>query len=121
MDGFVLEEKSFFRLYISIAETASKKIGTLILSMKFFLLRLLLSQCIDDAAWHTMMKGIWLEAGLVKSYRDSKLQRVVGLLGCWNVGLLVLHLLDPLAHRRNEANFKIFFRYLIDVHLNWQK
>ena len=89
--------------------------------MKFFLLRLHLSQCIYDAAWNTMMKGIWLEAGLVRSYRDYKLQRVVGLLGCRDVGLLVLHLLDPLAHRRNEANFKIFFRYLIDVHLNWQK
>ena len=55
MDGSVLEEKSSFKMLgltfsskldwdsyiISIAKTVSKKIGALIHSMKFFLLRLL--------------------------------------------------------------------------------
>ena len=55
MDGSVFEEKPSFKMLgltffskldcgsyiISLAETASKKIGTLICSMKFFLLRLL--------------------------------------------------------------------------------
>ena len=49
IDGFVLEEKLYFKMLgltfsfniSSIAATAAKEIGALVLSMKFFLLRLL--------------------------------------------------------------------------------
>ena len=73
MDGFVLEEKSSFKMLgltlfskldwgiISIAKTAFKKIGALIRSMKFFFLRLL---CISinvpyGHVWNTIvMSGL---------------------------------------------------------------
>ena len=71
MDGSVLEEKSSFKMLgltfssklnwgsyiISIAETSSKKIGALIHSMKFFLLRLLcISINLPDAhVWNTVV------------------------------------------------------------------
>ena len=71
MDGSVLEKKSFFKMLgltsfkldwgsyiISIAKTASKKIGALIHSMKFFLLRLLyISVNLSSAhVWNTVVK-----------------------------------------------------------------
>ena len=74
MDGCVLEEKSSFKMpgltfsskfdcvsyIIFIAKTASRKIGALICSMSFFLLRLL---CIsinlpERHAWNTVAMSV---------------------------------------------------------------
>ena len=106
MDGSLLEEKSSFKmlaltvspnlncgsLFISIAKTASNKIGALIRSMKFFLLRLL---CISvnlpyAHVWNTVaMSGLLL---------------LVAIWNCWisykngHAGLLVLLFMLLLNH-----------------------
>ena len=108
MDGSVLEEKSSFKMLgltfcskldwgfyiVSIAKTASKKIGALVLSMKFFLLRLL---CISinlayDLVWNTVVMS-----GLVL---------LVATWNCW-----ITASLEPLAHHQNVASLSLFCRY----------
>ena len=104
MDGPVLEKKTSFKMLgltfsskldwgsyiVSIAKTASKKIGALIRSMKFFLLRLL---CISISLPYGHVWNTAVMSGLVL---------LVATWICWiiyrngYVGLLVLHLLPLL-------------------------
>ena len=112
MDGSVFEEKSSFKMLgltfsskldwgsyiISIAKTASKKIGTLIRSMKFLsTIRPRMESCCH----------VW--AGAPSCYLEllDKLQKQI----CRTVGPSLAASLEPLAHRQNVASLSLFYRY----------
>ena len=119
MDGSALEEKSSFKMLgltfsskldwsfyiISIAKTASKKIGALIRSMKFlspevalYLYKSTICPCMEYCC------HVWAGApSLYLGFLD-KLQKII----CRTVGISVAASLEPLAHRRNVASFKSF-------------
>ena len=122
MDGSILEEKSSFKMLgltfsskldwgsyiISIAKTASKKIGALIRSMKFlspevalYLYKSTIGPCMEYCC------HVW--AGAPSCYLDllDKLQKRI----CRIVGPLLAASLEPLAHRRNVASLSLFYRY----------
>ena len=122
MNGSVLEEKSSFKILgltfsskldwgsyiISIAKTASKKIGTLIHSMKFlspevnlYLFKSTIRPCMEYY-WH-----VW--TGGPSCYLDllDKLQKRL----CRTVGPSLATSLEPLAHHRNIASLSFFYRY----------
>ena len=122
MDGSVLEEKTFFKMLgltfsskldwgsyiVSIAKTASKKIGALIRSMKFLcpevalcLYKSTIRPCIEYYC-HS-----W--AGAPSFYLEllDKLQKRI----CRTVGPSLAASLEPLAHRRNVASLSLFYRY----------
>ena len=86
MDGSVLERKSSFKvlgLIISVAKSASKKIGALIHSMKFIS---------HVPSWYLELL--------------DKLQKQI----CKTVGPSLAVSLEPLAHRQNVAR-SLFYRY----------
>ena len=116
MDGFVLEEKSSFKMLgltfsskldwgsyiISIAKTASKKIGALICSMKFFSPEVALYLCKSNIR-PCMEYCCQVWAGSPSCYLEmlDKIQKRI----CKTV--------DPsLAayHRRNVASLSLFYR-----------
>ena len=122
MDESVLEEKSSFKrlgltfsskldscsYIVSTAKTASKKIGALIRSMKFFspefalyLCKTTIRPCMEYCC------HVW--AGAASCYLEllDKLQNRI----CWNVGPLLAAFLEPLAHRQNVASLSLFYRY----------
>ena len=122
MGGSILEEKSSFKMLgltfsskldwvsyiISIAKTASKKIGALILSMKFlspevalYLYKSTIRPCMEYCC------HVW--AGAPSCYLDllDKLQKRI----CRNVGPSLAASLEPLAHRRDVASLSLFCRY----------
>ena len=122
MGGSILEEKSSFKMLgltfsskldwgcyiISIAKTASKKIGALIRSMKFlspkvalYLYKSTIRQCMEYCS------HVW--AGAHSCYLDllDKLEKWI----CRIVGLSLAASLEPLAHRRNVASLSLFYRY----------
>ena len=122
MDGFVLEEKLSFKMLgltfsskldwgsyiISIAKTASKKIGALIRFMKFlspevalYLHKSTIRPCMEYCC------HIW--AGAPSCYLDlvDKLQKWI----CRIVGPPLAGSLEPLAHRQNVASLSLFYRY----------
>ena len=122
MDGSVLKEKSSFKVLgltfsskldwgsyiISIAKTASKKIGALIHSMKFlspevalYLYKSTKCPCMEYCC------HVW--AGAPSCYLDllDKLQKRI----CRIVGPSLAAFLEPLAHRRNVASSSLFYRY----------
>ena len=122
MGGSILEEKSSFKMLglpfsskldwgsyiISIAKTASKKIGALIRSMKFlspevalYLYKSTIRPCMEYCC------HVW--AGAPSCYLDllDKLQKLV----CRIVGPSLAASLEPLAHRRNVAILSLFYRY----------
>ena len=122
MDGSILEEKSSFKMLgltfsskldwgsyiISIAKTASKKIGALIRSMKFlspevalYLYKSTIRPCMEYCC------HVW--AGAPSCYLDllDKLQKRI----CRIVGASLAASLEPLAHRRNVASLSLFYRY----------
>ena len=122
MDGSVLEEKSYFKMLgltfsskldwgsyiISIAKTASKKIGALIRSMKFlspevvlYLYKSTIRPCMENC-WH-----VW--AGAPSCYLEllDKLQKRI----CRTLGLSLSASLEPLPHRRNVASLSLLYRY----------
>ena len=122
MDGSVLEEKTSFKMlglifsskldwgsYIfSIAETASKKIGALIRSMKFlspevalYLYKSTIRPCMKNCC------HVW--TGPPSCYLDllDKQQKRI----CRFVGPSLAASLEPLAHRRNVASLSLFYRY----------
>ena len=130
MGGSILEEKSSFKMLgltfsskldwgsyiISIAKTASKKIGALIRSMKFlspevalYLYKSTIRPCIEYCC------HVW--AGAPSCYLDllDKLQKRI----CRIVGPSLAASLEPLARRRNVASLSLFYRYLVDVLQNW--
>ena len=122
MDGSVLEEKTSFKTMglafsskldwgsyiVSIAKTASKKIGALIRSMKFRS---------PEVAIYPSKSTIWLYmeycchvwAGAPSCYLEllDKLQKLI----CRTVGPSLAASLEPLAHRRNVASLSLFYRY----------
>ena len=118
MDGSVLEEKTSFKILgltfssklnwssyiVSIAKTASKKIGALIRSMKFlspevglYLYKSTMRPCIEYCC------HVW--AGAPSCYLEllDKLQKRI----CRTVGPSLAACLEPLAHRRNVASLKV--------------
>ena len=122
MDGSVLEEKTSFKMLgltfsskldlgsytVSIAKTASKKIGALIRSVKFlspevalYLNKSTIQPCIEYCC------HVW--AGAPSCYLKllDKLQKWI----CRTVGPSRAASLEPLAHRRNVANLSLFYRY----------
>ena len=126
----VLESKSSFKMLgltfspkldwgsyiISIAKTASKKIGALIRSMKFlppevvlYLYKSTIRPCMEYCC------HVW--AGVPSCYLEllDKLQKRI----CRTVGPSLAGSLEPLAHRRNVASLSLFYIItLVDVHLN---
>ena len=122
MDGFVLEEKTYFKTLgltfsskldwgsyiVSIAKTASKKIGAFIRSMKFlspevalYLYKSTIRPCMEYCC------HVW--AGAPTCYLEllDKIQKWI----CRTVGPSLAASLEPLAHRRNVASLSLFYRY----------
>ena len=122
MDGPVLEEKSSFKMLgltfsskldwgsyiISIAKTASKKIGVLIHSIKFlspevalYLYKSIIQPCMEHCC------HVW--AGAPSCYLKvlDKLQKQI----CRAVGPSLAASLEPLAHCWNVASSFPFYRY----------
>ena len=122
MYGSNLEEISSFKMLglsfsskldwvsyiISLAKTASKKIGALILSMKFLSLEVALylykssiRPCMEYCC------HVW--AGTPSCFLEllGKLQKRI----CMTVGPSFAVSLEPLAHRRNVASLSLFYRY----------
>ena len=122
MNRSILEEKSSFKMLgltfsskmdwdsciISIARTASNKIGTLIRSVKFLS---------SDVALYLYKSTIWpcmgycchVWAGAPSCYLEllNKLQKRM----CRTVGSSLAVSLEPLAHRRNVTSLSLFYRY----------
>ena len=122
MNGSVLEEKSSFKMLaltfssefdwnsyiISIAKTASKKIGALIRSMKFlspevarYLYKSTIRPCMEYCC------HVWAAAPSCYLEMLDKLQKRI----CRTVGPSLAASLEPLAHRRNVASLSLFYRY----------
>ena len=122
MDGSVLEEKTSFKMLgltfsskfdwgsyiVSIAKTASKKIGALIRSMKFlspevtlYLYKSTNLPCMEYCS------HIWAGAPSCSLELLDKLQKRI----CWTVGPSLAASLEPLAHCRNVASLSLFYRY----------
>ena len=122
MYGSVLEEKTSFKMLgltfsskldwgsymVSIAKTASKKIGALIRSMK----------CLSPKAALDLYKSTirpcmeycrHVLAGAPSCYLEllDKLQKRI----CRTVGPSLAASLEPLAHPRNVASLSLFYRY----------
>ena len=122
MDGSVLDEKSSFKMlrltfssklawgsYImSIAKTASKKIGALIHSMKFLSLEVALYlykstiQPYLEYCCH-----VWTDAPSCYLELLEKLQKQI----CKTVAPSLTASLEPLAHCRNVTSLSLFCRY----------
>ena len=106
--GLTFSSKSDWGSYIiSIAKTASKKIGTLIHFMKFlfpevalYLYKSTIRQCMEYCC------HVW--AGAPSYYLEllDKLQKRI----YRTVGPSLAAHLEPLAHRRNEPSLSIFCR-----------
>ena len=122
MDGSILEEKTYFKMLgltfsskldwgsyiVSIAKTASKKIGVLIHSMKFLSPEVALY--LYKSTIQPYMEyccHVW--AGAPSCFLEllDKLQKRI----CRTVGPSLAASLEPLAHRRNVASLSLFYRY----------
>ena len=109
MLGLTFSSKLDWGSYIiSIAKTASKKIGDLIHSMKFhspevalYLYKSTICPCMEYCC------HVWAGAPSCYSELLDKLQKRI----CRTVGPLVAASLEPLAHRRNVASLRLFCRY----------
>ena len=124
MDWSVLEEKTSFKMLgltfcskldwgsyiVSIAKTASKKIGVLIRSMKFlspevalYLYKSTIRPCMEYCC------HVW--GGAPSCYLEllDKLQKQI----CRTVGPSLAVSVEPLAHRRNVASLSLFYRYYV--------
>ena len=122
MDGFVLEEKSSFKMLgltyssklywvsyiISIAETASKKIGALIHSMKFLSPEVAL-YLYKSTLWACMEFCCHVWSGAPGCYLEllDKLQKWI----CRSVGPSLAVSLELLTHRRNLPSLSLFYRH----------
>ena len=102
---------------ISIAKSASKKIGALICYMKSLSPEVALY--LYKSTIRPFMEyccHVW--AGAPSYYLEllDMLQKRI----CRTVGPSLAASLEPLAHRRNVANLSLFYSItLVDVHLNW--
>ena len=122
MDGSVIEEESSFKMLgltfspkldwgsciISVAKSASKKIGALIHSMKFlspevalYLYKSTIQSCMEYC-FH-----VWV--GAASCYFDllDKPQKRI----CTSVGPSLTASLEALTHRRNVVSLSFFYRY----------
>ena len=109
MLGLTFSSKLDWGSYIvSIAKTASKKIGALIRSMKFlshevalYLYESTIRPCMEYCCY------VW--AGAPSCYLDllDKPPKQI----CRAVGPSLATSLEPLAHRRNVASLSLFYRY----------
>ena len=122
MDGSVFEEKLSFKILgvtfsskldwgtyiISIAKTASKKIGALICSMKFlspevalYLYKSTMRPCMEYCC------HVW--AGARTCYLEllDKLHKQI----CMTIVPSLAACLEPLAHCQNKASLNLFYRY----------
>ena len=122
MDGCFLEEKASFKMLgltfsskldwgsyiVSIAKTASKKIGALIRSMKFLSPEVAL-YLYKSTIWPCMEYCCYVWAGAPRCYLEllDKLQKRI----CRTVDPSLAASLEPLAHRRNVASLSLFCRY----------
>ena len=93
---------------ISIAKTASKKIGALIRSMKFlspevalYLYKSTIRPCVEYCC------HVWDGAPSCYLELPDKLQKQI----CRIVGPSLAASLEPLAHRRNVASLSLFYKY----------
>ena len=93
---------------ISIAKTASKKIGALICSMKFLSPEVAL-YLYKSTIWSYMEYCCHVWAGAPSCYLDllDKLQRRI----CRTVGPSLAAFLEPLAHHQNAASLSLFSRH----------
>ena len=126
MDGSVLEEKTSFKMLgltfssnldwgsyiISIAKTASKKIGALIRSMKIlspevalYLYKSTILSCMEYCC------HVWAGAPCCYLELLDRLQKRI----CRTVGPSLATSLEPLAHRRNVASLSLFYRYYFGI------
>ena len=122
MDGSVLEEKSSFKMLgltfsseldwgsyiISIAKTASEKIGALIRSMRFLSTGVALY--LDKSTIRPCMEyccHVWTGAPSCYLKLLDKLQKRIGR----TVGPSLVPSLEPLAHRQNLTSLILFYRY----------
>ena len=93
---------------ISIAKTASKKIGVLIRSMKFFSPEVALYLCKSTICpCMEYCCHVWACAPSCYLELLDKLQKRI----CRTVGPSLAASLEPLAHRRNVASLSLFYRY----------
>ena len=109
MLGLTFSSKFHWGSYIvSIAKTASKKIGALICSMKFFspevalyLYKSTIQPCMEYCC------NVW--DGAPSCYLEllDKLQKLI----CRTVGPSLATPLEPFAHRRNVARISHFYGY----------
>ena len=122
MDGFVLEEKSSFKMLgltfsseldwgsyiISIAKSASRKIGALIRSMKFLSPEIAL-YLYKSTIWPCMKYccHVWAGAPSYSLELLDKLQKQI----CRTVGPSLAASLEPLAHCQNVTSLSLFYRY----------
>ena len=100
-----LDQGSYF---ISVAKTASKKIGVLIRSMKFLSPEVAL-YLYKSTIWPCMEYCCHVWAGAPSCYLEllDKLQKRI----CRTVGPSLAASLEPLVHRRNVASLSFFYRY----------
>ena len=124
MDGSALEEESSFKMLeltfsskldwgsyiISIAQTASKKIGALIRSVKFLFPEVAL-YLYKSTIWPCMEYCCHVWAGAPSCYLEllDKVQKRI----CRTVSPSLAASLEPLAHRRNVASLSLFSRYYL--------
>ena len=122
MNGSVLDEKSSLKMVvltfssklnwgshiISIAKTASKKIGPLIRSMNFLspevtlhLYKSTIQPCIEYCCY------VWVCTPSCHSESSDKLQKRI----CRTLGPSLAACLEPLAHRQNVAILSLFYCY----------
>ena len=122
MDGSVLEEKSSFKMlwltfsskldwgsyFVSIAKTASKKIGPLIHSMKYLSPEIALYLC-KSTIRPCMEYCCYVWAGAPSCYLEvlDKLQKRI----CRTVGPSLAASFEPLAHHRKVASLSLVYRY----------
>ena len=122
MNGSVLEDKTSFKMLgltfsskfdwgsyiVSIAKTASKKIGALIRSMKFPSPEVAL-YLYKSTIWPCMAYCCHVWTGTPSCYLKllDKLQKRI----CRTIGPSLAASLEPLAHRRNVASLSLFCRY----------
>ena len=122
MDGCLLEEKSYFRMLglsfsskldwgsyiISIDKTASKKIGALIRSVKFFSSEVALYLC-KCTIQSCMEHCCYICSGAPDCYFEllDKLQKWI----CRTVSPSLTGSLEPLAHRWDVARLSLVYRY----------
>ena len=93
---------------ISIAKSASKKIGALVRSMKFLSPEVALYLC-KSTIQLFMEYCCHVQPGAPSFYLEllDKLQNRI----CRTVGPSIATSLEPLPHRRNVASLSLFYRY----------